>query len=172
MSDTELWKPYPANPKFEVSNMGNVRRTNAKSNIIPIHRGRHYVITDMGYRFTTREMVAETWLHGKDAHTHVRHKNGNAHDNRVTNLEWYSIKYNNGRPRKNTMKDTETIKTDATNPTVIYVNNPETKTTDKYIKIQDYETMKWKVYKFVAEFDEEEHAELFVEAAEAAQSKI
>jgi hypothetical protein len=43
------------------------------------------------------KLVAETFIPQPDHCDNVRHINGDAHDNRVSNLEWYKIHRKGGR---------------------------------------------------------------------------
>lgn len=80
--------------------MGNVRQTGYKQHIIPYHAGKHYTIVGFGAMFHLRYMVAETWVPNTQSRKCVRHINGDTHDNRAANLEWYTPLI--GRPKKQT----------------------------------------------------------------------
>ena len=97
----ESWKVFTPNPRYSVSDRGNVKLTEFGRKIIPKHFGRFYRITDHGIDVCLHQMVAEMFIDNPNGYKYVHHKNGNKHDNRVTNLEWVS-RSQGGRKRKDT----------------------------------------------------------------------
>ena len=97
----EQWKTHPQHTKYEVSNLGNIRHVVYKQILVkPVHRGPHYAVVLGIHTPTLRQVVADVWVPNETGHTNVRHKNGDTHDNRADNLEWYSRSYNGGRRKK------------------------------------------------------------------------
>jgi hypothetical protein len=103
----EQWRAYAKNPKLEVSNMGNVRATGRTHTIPPNHCGKHHTIVALGGVFNLRYMVAEMWVPNTHSRSCVRHINGDTHDNRASNLEWYSPLRKGGRPKKDITPSTD-----------------------------------------------------------------
>lgn len=102
--ETEIWKPYPSNELYHVSNQGNIHRITKKENVfIPCkfaHTGKYYSFFADGISKCVHMIVAETFISRPEGTDNVRHKNGDTHDNRVENLEWYTIQRKGGRPKK------------------------------------------------------------------------
>lgn len=100
----EGWKEYPHNISYQISNHGNIRIITKKEvSFIPCkftHTGKYYSLFGGGISKCVHMMVAETFLERPERTDNVRHKNGNTHDNRVENLEWYTIQRKGGRPKK------------------------------------------------------------------------
>ena len=99
----EEWKVYDKNPKYSVSNMGRVRVfckvKNTQTDLKPKRKGTYSVISgcDMFYALL-RNMVAEAWIPNPNNFECVGHINEDTHDNRASNLRWFSKK--NGRKPK------------------------------------------------------------------------
>ena len=91
----EEWKSYPKNTRFEVSTMGQVRLVDKI--ITPHHFWKYYRICTPTLNMLLHKLVAETFIQQPDHCDNVRHINGDAHDNRVSNLEWYKIHRKGGR---------------------------------------------------------------------------
>ena len=100
MEKEEIWLPVKGfEGYYEVSNMGNIRRTKSKR-LRAISHTEHYshvLLSVNGHHRTLRvhRLVAEAFLPKIDEKTHVNHKNGDRHDNRVENLEWVTQAENN-----------------------------------------------------------------------------
>ena len=92
----EVWKPYPKNNKYLVSNLGKVQGIHGK-----ILKGRNvhgYIqicLKGNGdtYKYVHR-MVAETFLPEYDENLTIDHINGIRDDNRLENLRVVSIQDN------------------------------------------------------------------------------
>ena len=100
----EIWKDIPGyETLYQVSNLGNIRSLHnygGKYNILrqQIKRGYYQVgLRKNGIRkwHQVHRLVAGAFLCNKDNLPQVNHKNENKLDNRVENLEWCSVSYNN-----------------------------------------------------------------------------
>lgn len=106
----EQWRAYAKNPKFEVSNTANVRRTSHNGTILvvtPVRVGRYYRVKEHGLYINLHYLVAETWIPNPDKHTHVKFRTTNTHDCTANNLEWYSPLRKGGRPKKDITPSTD-----------------------------------------------------------------
>ena len=112
----EEWREYPGNKDYSVSDMGRVRKTQSLLIVKPKHSGFCFRITE-GARMDklVHRMVAETFVPNEAEHKFVKHKNGQHHDNRASNLEW-TTRAAGGRKRKNEtyLPDTPTPKSEMT----------------------------------------------------------
>lgn len=113
MAKEEIWKRIPNFPYYEVSNYGNVhsidRMVNAKLGSKSFKRGRiltkqrlsdGYVQVRLCNNGVTRfyrihQLVAICFIKNPNGYTQINHINEVKDDNRVENLEWCDIKYNN-----------------------------------------------------------------------------
>jgi hypothetical protein len=115
----EEWKVYEKDKRIMVSNMGKVRLKHIKASkeiitdIKPQHYGKFYRVKLINDYVSLHTLVAEVFIPNNSGGSYVKHKNGDTHDNRVSNLEW--SKRNGGRPRKN--EDGITISTYTTETT-------------------------------------------------------
>ena len=117
---SEVWTPVPIVPyniKYLVSNMGRVKSKDRKVNYREkvskkiakrIYPGKilNPVTSSEGYKFVSlkidgrvkqiyvHRLVAMAFVDGYDDGLVVNHKNENKADNRYTNLEWCTQKYN------------------------------------------------------------------------------
>ena len=93
--EEEEWRISSLNPKYEVSNYGNVRHVLFKKILkgYLTHDGyRRYTMYDINMKergYYCHVLVATEFLERKNSrYTEVNHKNFNKLDNRVENLEW------------------------------------------------------------------------------------
>lgn len=88
----EDWKEIPDIPNYLVSTSGQIRRQGSLTDhSVRDHKG--YLVTDLytnGNRCTKRvhRLVAEAFIPNPDNKPEVNHKDGNRHNNAVSNLEW------------------------------------------------------------------------------------
>lgn len=100
----EIWKTIPNFEDYEASNMGRIRskprdtRNQYKEGVIKTPRNGIYltvILYKNGIRFqkTVHRLVAETFF-GVNNELVVNHINENKHDNRLSNLEFVTLKEN------------------------------------------------------------------------------
>lgn len=110
-NNLERWKEYKDNPRYEVSDHGNVRFTGTGQTKPQHENAQGYLIIQykiLGKKYSKKvhRMVAETFLQPPDqdlldkcSGEHwgvvlVKHLDNNKHNNHYTNLEWSDLKGN------------------------------------------------------------------------------
>jgi HNH endonuclease/NUMOD4 motif len=94
----EIWvNAYNYEQKYEVSNLGKVRKKSTKRELIGhINYGYHIVSLTKNNKTTNKRvhrLVLQSFLGNKEGLV-VNHKNGIKTDNRLENLEWVTISEN------------------------------------------------------------------------------
>lgn len=91
----ELWKFIPEFPKYQASNLGNIRNAITHVVLKPVHvpNGYSQVKICLGSRdkfkcCRVHRLVAMAWIPNPDNKPTVNHKTRNKFDNSVENLEW------------------------------------------------------------------------------------
>lgn len=94
----EEWRQVESHPNYIISNTGRIKRNGVeKDHSIRDRKG--YYITDLyrdGRRSVKRinRLVAEAFIPNPENKPEVNHKDGNKHNNNVSNLEWMTKQEN------------------------------------------------------------------------------
>lgn len=86
----EFWKPIPSFPRWDASNLGNIRN-HKRGNILKPHLDKDgYEIVSLGNtnNLSVHRLVAETFLERTEGRNQVNHINAVKADNSIYNLEW------------------------------------------------------------------------------------
>lgn len=96
-------KPFPMSPNYLVDEEGNIYGLNGKK-LSPSLRGKYLscsiLIDGKPKRLSVHRMVALTFIDNPKKLSQVNHIDGNKLNNRVSNLEWCSPKYNQRHRRE------------------------------------------------------------------------
>lgn len=98
----EIWKIFQI--KYEVSNLGRIRKLFTKKIIKGYFDKNGYVrISLNGKTFLIHRIVGILFLKGFRKELQINHKNTIKHDNRVSNLEWVTLRQNMKHAFKNNL---------------------------------------------------------------------
>lgn len=97
---SEQWKTVTHFPDFEVSKLGRVRRIGSAKTmkLSVIQHGYRTVGLIRGAvknRIVVHLVVAQAFLPNPNRKSHVNHRDGKKQNNRLSNLEWTTVKENN-----------------------------------------------------------------------------
>lgn len=93
----EVWKTIEGHPKYEVSNMGQVRNVQTGKLLKPYDDGNGYLRVKLDRENCRLHiLVAAAFVHNDDPDHKivVNHKHGKKHDNRASQLEWCTLSEN------------------------------------------------------------------------------
>lgn len=102
----EIWKTVPSFPKYEVSNLGNIRNKLILKNLSKNTLRDGYIriglinSNDQRKLNSLHRVVAEAFIPNPEKKKTVNHKNHDRLDNRVENLEWATTTEQNKHKRK------------------------------------------------------------------------
>ena len=92
----EFWLDVKEDPKYEVSNLGNVRKKETgklmRKNLN--REGGYQRVSINGKHRYVHRLVADAFYDGDHSDMDVNHIDGNKQNNHISNLEWCSKKYN------------------------------------------------------------------------------
>lgn len=115
---TEIWKTIKADPKFEVSNTGKVRRTSDKSVLKGSYtqKGNYYRV-HLNKFYRVHILVAIAFIPNPHNLPDVHHKDKDTTNNHMDNLEWII----NGDNNKTENKTVRKVSSKFTDSEIIYI---------------------------------------------------
>ena len=96
----EIWKKIHYAPNYEVSNLGNIKKTSTGNFLIGSFAGRHkykcHGLMSNGKRIfnLTHRIVAIHFIENKNNYPIINHIDENKQNNKASNLEWSTNKLN------------------------------------------------------------------------------
>lgn len=108
--ENEQWKTISGFPKYEVSDLGNIRVKENKYIMKPFRNEAGYLRISIsndvfkGKKFYVQRIVANEFLPNLENKPTINHKNNIRHDNRVCNLEWSTMSEQNIHKHKTNNK--------------------------------------------------------------------
>ena len=111
----ELYIPIRDHPKYEISNIGNIRNSKTKKILIQnVSAYGYYVVTlyneNVKSCFKVHRLIAIHFIAHPDNLQFIDHLNGNRIDNRIENLRWCCSQQNNSNRLKTTKKTSSIYK--------------------------------------------------------------
>ena len=102
----EIWKTIKDHPKYEVSDLGNVRHITRKQIRIPQDNGNGYKFIQIkengkAVRFYIHRAVAEAFIPNPEGKEFVNHLDECKSNNAASNLEWATRLENNNYGTRN-----------------------------------------------------------------------
>lgn len=99
MEEPEVWKIFPLNDNYEVSNLGKVRNKKTKRIRRPSGNNSYQKIglcrDGISKSYSIHQMVGITFLENKDSKPQINHLDKQKNNNDVSNLQWCTAAENN-----------------------------------------------------------------------------
>jgi len=85
----EVWKIYPENKNYSVSNLGKVKNNTTGRELKIMNNGKGYCIVSIqGHPYKLHRVVGKCFIPNTNNKPQINHLDGNKQNNNVSNLEW------------------------------------------------------------------------------------
>ncbi|ODR23061.1 hypothetical protein BHQ19_18375 [Mycolicibacterium porcinum] len=85
---TTVWLPVAGEPRYEVSNKGEIRNARTRRLVRVDRSGRYPRVTIRGYRRYLHVVIAEAWLGPRPEGMQCLHADDDSDNCRIENLSW------------------------------------------------------------------------------------
>lgn len=100
----EVFKKVRRNTNYSVSNLGSIRNDKNNKILKPFNSTTGYLKVNLGHKvrnIKVHRLVAEAFLKNPHGYPFINHKDLNRKNNKLSNLEWCSPKFNSEHAKKN-----------------------------------------------------------------------
>jgi len=100
----EIFKKIERNTRYSVSNLGNVKNNKSNKLLKLFNSSNGYLKVNLGDKFRNvrvHRLVAKAFLQNPHNYPFINHKDFNRKNNKLSNLEWCSPKFNSEHAKNN-----------------------------------------------------------------------
>ena len=127
-SITEIWKEIEDNPKYEVSDLGQIRNKETSQILKPFRNNSGYLVVKFYKKhYLIHRLVASAFVNNPSNKKYVDHIDNDKDNNRASNLQWVTCSENIQKAYNEGLHDLEKHKS--------YVGRKNTRSKTKYFNV-------------------------------------